>query len=216
LGVLASGGHTHLYWIRSAVDFEELGQTLDDAAGEAFDKIGQAINLPYPAGARIDELAKDGTATFDLPRPFTDNDNLDFSFSGLKTAAIKLAREKLETKRDIHNFCASLNEAIADTLTIKTERAARTRKPAAIWLAGGVAANSRIRQKLGELAASLGIPFLAPEKKHCQDNAAMIAYNGWEIARRGLAHKLDLEAIPRGARMPDDSRGVICLDSERP
>ncbi|MBD5608386.1 MAG: tRNA (adenosine(37)-N6)-threonylcarbamoyltransferase complex transferase subunit TsaD [Desulfovibrio sp.] len=216
LGVLASGGHTHLYWIKSHDDFEILGTTIDDAAGEAFDKIGQFLNLPYPGGPVIDLMAIDGEPSYELPRPYIDNDNLDFSFSGLKTAAIRVAREHRDKDFDIRDFCASLNEAIADTLVVKTERALEKFPAAAIWFAGGVAANSLARKKLEDLALRRGLAFLVPEKKFCGDNAAMIAYNGWLLAQEGKTSELDLESIPRGRKIPDDYRKAIDLDSEAP
>lgn len=214
LGVLASGGHTLLYWIKSPDDFETLGTTIDDAAGEAFDKIGQFLNLPYPGGPVIDQMALGGEPSYDLPRPYIDNDNLDFSFSGLKTAAIKIAREHKDL--DIRDFCASLNEAIADALAIKTERALERFPAEAVWFAGGVAANNRVRKKLEDAAERRGLPFLVPEKRFCGDNAAMIAYSGWLLAKAGKTSGLDLESIPRGRKIPDDYRKVIDLDREAP
>lgn len=206
VGLLASGGHTHLYYIKSDRDFALLGSTLDDAAGEAFDKIGCALRFRYPAGPEIDARAQKGRAAYNLPRPYLDNDNLDFSFSGLKTAAINLAGKNRFKEGEIDDFCASLNLAIAETLVAKTARALDGRDAASVWLAGGVAANSLVREKMADLAASRGLRFIAPPRELCGDNAAMIAYNGWALARRGLEHDLDLEAIPRGRKIPDDYR----------
>ena len=233
LGVLASGGHTHLYRMDSATHFTLLGRTLDDAAGEAFDKSAKALNLPYPGGALIDALAREGEPDDRLlPRPYLDNDNLDFSFSGLKTAValhvaahpgLRLPRlpgagftpEDLPPevdRRALAGFCASLNAAIADTLRAKAERALVQAKPAkagqggyaSLVVAGGVAANSAVRAALTALAEKHGLPVILPRPALCTDNAAMIARAGEALARAGLFHGLDLEAVPRGRVVPWD------------
>ena len=216
LGVLASGGHTCLYKINSFDSFEPLGATLDDAAGEAFDKIGCALGLPYPAGARVDALAREGEPDFSLPLPLSRGDSLDFSFSGLKTAAVKSVSRSRPKGRALNDFCAGLNQAVAETLAIKAGKALERpdcKGVSAVWLAGGVAANSRVRQRLAELAASRGLPLLMPQLKFCSDNAAMIAYNGWLLAAHGKVSDLRLEAVPRGRKMPDDYRKAPSLDS---
>lgn len=207
IGALVSGGHTHLYHIASPWDFKELGTTLDDAAGEIFDKIGHSLGLPYPAGSHIDHLAKAGVPSMTaLPWPYLDNDNLNFSFSGLKTAAIRYARESVKTQSDLSDFCATLNHVIAGTLAQKTLRAMKAYPVKSLWLAGGVAANSTLRHTFARLAEEHGLPFLAPSPQLCQDNAAMIAYNGFLLLEKGLYHDLDLEAIPRGKKIPHDLR----------
>jgi N6-L-threonylcarbamoyladenine synthase len=237
LGVLASGGHTHLYRLDSATGFTLLGRTLDDAAGEAFDKSAKALNLPYPGGALIDALAREAEPDQHLlPRPYLDNDNLDFSFSGLKTAVaqhvaahpqLRLSRmpeagfspEDLPPevdRRGLAVFCASLNWAIADTLRTKAERAltramgraekgeAGQGRYASLVAAGGVAANSAVRAALSDLARKHGLPVILPRPALCTDNAAMIARAGEALARAGLFHGLDLEAVPRGRAVPWD------------
>lgn len=211
LGLVISGGHADLYIVRSPWDMEKIGRALDDAAGEAFDKVGAAIGLRYPAGRAVNELACAAEKPFAaLPRPYLHNGNLDFSFSGLKTAAVQLAKgagihvsggggEKLG------QFCLALNEAVADTLAEKTRRALEMNPDInALCVAGGVAANSIIRDKLSGLMAERGGAFLAPELKYCTDNAAMIAYAGYLLAEEGFRHGLDMEAVPRGRPVPCD------------
>lgn len=218
LGLLVSGGHTHIYRIQSISQFMQLGRSLDDAAGEAFDKIGHELGFSYPAGFEIDRHAQLGkSGAFCLPRPYLDNDNLDFSFSGLKTAAISCIQNYLQENggwisEDRDNFCADLNLKIAETLTSKMKRAlAQNPGVKAIWLAGGVAANSKIRSSLMELAYDNDKEFVAPLKRHCTDNAAMIAHAGWLLGNAGFYHDLDYEVIPRGKIMPQDMKKNLSL-----
>lgn len=224
LGLLVSGGHTHIYRIESPTHFTLLGRTLDDAAGEAFDKVAKMLNLPYPGGRILDELGAQGTATpRQFPRPYTDNDNLDFSFSGLKTAAqlqiearpsLRLSHEQAkrvaageEKPQELADFCASFNLAVADTLRIKVERALDREGQGsyqAVIVAGGVAANSLIRSTMRQVAVRRGLEPLLPGPSLCTDNGSMVAYTGWLLAQAGLHHPLSLEAIPRGRTIPDD------------
>lgn len=218
LGLLVSGGHTHLYHMPRECQFELLGRTLDDAAGEAFDKIAKLLNLPYPGGKYIDELARLGTPDLHLfTKPYLHNDNCDFSFSGLKTAvALHVENSALPAldyadfdaataPQRIKDLCATVNETIALTLLEKTRRAlARCAGVRTVCLAGGVAANSRLRQVFSGFAADNGLKFLAPAQNYCGDNGAMIAYAGVRLARMGLASSMDFEAIPRGRNVPDD------------
>jgi len=223
LGLLVSGGHTHIYLVRSPFEFELLGRTLDDAAGEAFDKAAKLLNLPYPGGAHIDRLARNAEPDRDMfPRPYIDNNNIDFSFSGLKTAAANYLAERPElrlpklvkadevaghvrARPELAVVCASFNWAVADTLRIKTERALKKAPQArSLIVAGGVAANSMVRRTANDLAAEWGLPLFIPEPSLCTDNAAMVAYTGWLLARAGRFHRLDLDAVPRGRKVPDD------------
>ncbi len=219
LGLLVSGGHTQIYYIRSPREFEVLGGTLDDAAGEAFDKVAKCLNLPYPGGVFIDRLASQaGPGEPDLfSCPYVDNDNLDFSFSGLKTAVANYVRSRpglaLESlKEDIPDnpdpelvrVCAAFNRCVARTLRIKLERALNRFDPSSVIVAGGVAANSRLRSELSDLAGSRGIELVLPDTGLCTDNGAMVAYAGYLLARAGLCHDLDLEAVPRGRQVPFD------------
>ena len=222
LGLLVSGGHTHFYKILSPEKFTLLGKTLDDAAGEAFDKAGKMLGLPYPAGRHIDTLASAGTPTPTLfPRPYTDNDTLDCSFSGLKTAmgtylaAHPVTRATWNPEngelafagdpQPLRDICASYTLAIVDTLCIKTSKAlARNPDCGTLVLAGGVAANSALRLAMEQLAGQAKVDFLVPPLEYCMDNAMMVGYLGSLLAARGYRHDLAFEAVPRGRPVPDD------------
>ncbi|MDR3358792.1 MAG: tRNA (adenosine(37)-N6)-threonylcarbamoyltransferase complex transferase subunit TsaD [Desulfovibrio sp.] len=219
LGLLVSGGHTHLYHIQNIKDFRQIGKTLDDAAGEAFDKVGKTLGLPYPCGRAVDALAVAGTADPHLlPRPCLDNGTLDFSFSGLKTAALRCLDNYPELRNRAYsfksageapdilkNFCASFNLAVVDTLCDKTRRALDAYPEIRTLLfAGGVASNTLLRERMAELARRRGSRALSPSPALCTDNAAMIAYAAWLFAKEGFCHALDMETIPRGTPIPDD------------
>ncbi|MDD4951415.1 MAG: tRNA (adenosine(37)-N6)-threonylcarbamoyltransferase complex transferase subunit TsaD [Desulfovibrionaceae bacterium] len=223
LGLLVSGGHTNTYFIESPLDFRPLGRTLDDAAGEVFDKVAKALNLPYPGGRLVDRLAGRAEPDRDMfPRAYIDNASLDFSFSGLKTAVIQhlsgrqglrfegLRLEGLDSVLDdppvdLARVCASFNWSVVDTLRIKVERALRACAGArSLVVAGGVAANSMLRRAMAELAADHGLILSLPGPDLCTDNAAMIAHAGRLILGFGRRHGLDLEAVPRGRAVPED------------
>ena len=224
LGLLVSGGHTQIVRLTSALSLETLGRTLDDAAGEAFDKAAKSFNLPYPGGVYIDALGRGIAPDKTLfPRPFLDNDHLDFSFSGLKTAVASYAAAHPELRAgslaeaggaivpeawpmELRRACSSLNFAIADTLRVKFERALDREPvpPASLVAAGGVAANGPIRAMLAELAARRGLPLHLPEPALCADNAVMIAAAGSRLAEAGHLHDLTLAAVPRGRKVPWD------------
>lgn len=214
LGLLVSGGHTHIYLIRSPHDFTPLGRTLDDAAGEAFDKVGKLMGLPYPAGRLIDDMAKQGRVDPEMFKcPYMANDNLNFSFSGLKTAAATVIAGNCELSAGagggkggaVPDFCASLQETIALTLQRKFARALdRHPEARALVVAGGVAANSAVRNKMTSFAAERGLPLNIPSPVLCTDNGSMIAYAGWLLAREGGRHGLSVSCIPRGTAIPDD------------
>ncbi len=213
LGLLVSGGHTELYLIESPLRFTRLGRSLDDAAGEAFDKSAKLLGLPYPGGARLDALARRGRADPDLfPRPYLRNNNLDFSFSGLKTAVAAHVDQHpsmrgKEAEQELCDLCASLNLAVVETLCAKVRRALeRYPHVGALIVAGGVAANSLLRAQAGRLMEKRGGELLLPPPDLCTDNGAMIAYAGELAAEAGLAHKLDMECIPRGKPLPDDAQ----------
>lgn len=218
LGVLVSGGHTHIYDMPEVCEFRLLGRTLDDAAGEAFDKIAKILNLPYPGGKYIDVLARHGTADPRLfSKPYLNNDNCDFSFSGLKTAVALYVQKKSfaaidyrefnidDVDQEIKDLCASVNDTIVETLIEKTRRALQLCPGVrTLCLAGGVAANSHLRRKFSLFATDHGLKFSAPAQNYCGDNAAMIAYAGVRWARKGLMSSMDFEAVPRGRNVPDD------------
>lgn len=219
LGLLVSGGHTHLYRMEGPDAFLTLGRTLDDAAGEAFDKAGKLMGLAYPAGRLMDELARDGDpAAVAFPLPYVRNASLDFSFSGLKTAAAahldaippqeRWARPVTAAQgapQNLRDCCASYTRAIVETLLRKVARALE-RQPdlSTLVLAGGVAANSHLRAGAQALMRERGGRLLMPSPALCTDNAVMVAHAGWLLAREGAHHDLALQAVPRGRPIPAD------------
>lgn len=223
LGLLISGGHTRLYAIHSPLEFELLGRTLDDAVGEAFDKAAKLLNFPYPGGKHIDRLAALSLPDVSLfPRPYLENTNLDFSFSGLKTAVaqfmgrhpeLKLERASpdpdyqaiVAEKPDLARICASLNWSIAQTLCTKVKRALSAQTGfRSLLIGGGVAANQMIRTSLSELAAAEDLTLILPCPELCTDNGVMIAHYGSILFAAGYCHDLSLDAIPRGKPIPWD------------
>jgi N6-L-threonylcarbamoyladenine synthase len=223
LGLVVSGGHTQIGLLQSAFELSWLGRTLDDAAGEAYDKTARMLNLPYPGGRIIDALSRFASPDRELlPRPYLDNQNLDFSFSGLKTALARVVRAKphlslsvmqpepdvselAAAKPGLATLCASLNWSIASTLAIKVKRAAgRYPQVRSLIVAGGVAANSWLRQELAVTAEECGLELIIPGPALCTDNASMIAFSGSLHLEAGYAHGLDLDAVPRGRPIPDD------------
>lgn len=187
VALVVSGGHTHLYHVRAFGDYALLGGTRDDAAGEAFDKVAKILGLGYPGGVRIEKTGQGGNpAAVRLPRALPGK-NLDFSFSGLKTAAHLHIIGKgggLEGE-ELRDFCASVQEAIADVLTKKAVNAALAVGAPGVALAGGVAANTRVRALLAQRCAKRGLWCFAPPKPLCTDNAAMIAAAGWTRLQAG-------------------------------
>ena len=197
ISLVVSGGHTSLFLTQSETRHTQVGGTIDDAAGEAFDKVGKILGLGYPAGPEIDTISQKGNGKAILfPRSYLKKDSLDFSFSGVKTAVLyhcmgqdsKNTGEMPELKdREIADLAASFQEAVVDVLVNKTIFAATKFSARSIILGGGVACNSRLRQRLADAAKQRDIPLYYPSKKLCMDNAAMVA---------GLAyHKYDEEAF---------------------
>ncbi|MDR1861556.1 MAG: tRNA (adenosine(37)-N6)-threonylcarbamoyltransferase complex transferase subunit TsaD [Candidatus Ancillula sp.] len=194
VALIASGGHTSLVLV-DGLDFTPLGGTLDDAAGEAFDKVGRLLGLEYPAGPKIDCLAENGDKTaIKFPYPllgpkFDVTHKFDFSFSGLKTAAVReLERQKSvpEPRRvSIEDFCASFSDAVAHVLVAKTLRAVTEYDVKAVVLGGGFSANSQLRAKMQDQCASLGVELILPPLKLCTDNGEMIANLGEMLLERG-------------------------------
>ncbi len=202
LGLVVSGGHTNLIRVNDISQYEAIGETLDDAAGEALDKIGKALGLPYPAGIAIDRLSEGGDRErFKLPRPLNRRDNYDFSFSGLKTAALTQLRKlgELPTDQLLSDFCASVLEAVVDSLVTKSIRAAVHQDLSTIVVTGGVSANRRLRQVFQERCQRRGIKLSIAAPHLCTDNAAMIAQLGaLKFARYPQTHftAYDLEPKP--------------------
>jgi N6-L-threonylcarbamoyladenine synthase len=179
VALLVSGGHTMLARVDGVGRYEILGETLDDAAGEAFDKTAKALGLPYPGGPELAKLAERGiSGRFRFPRPMTDRPGLDFSFSGLKTAVLT-ALPKAAGDTGEADLARGFEEAVTDTLAIKCIRALEQTGLARLVVAGGVGANKRLRARLAEAAAARGACLHFPRPEFCTDNAAMIAYAGW-------------------------------------
>jgi len=194
-----SGGHTDLLYIDEYGHYDILGRTRDDAAGEAFDKIARVLGLNYPGGPEIARLAVDGDPeAIDFPRGLMDADTYDFSFSGLKTAAINYIHTIKQRGADlpVADIAASLQAAIVDVLTSKTMTAAQAYGVKTVLLSGGVAANDSLRRHLRELAGMHGIKVYYPTRVLCTDNAAMIACAGYYRYRRGERSPWDLNAVP--------------------
>jgi len=199
LGLVVSGGHTSLYAAEDFGRYRLLGATRDDAAGEAFDKGAKLLGLPYPGGIAIDGLAKQGDPrAIRFPRAIVRGSELDFSFSGLKTALLHhVKRHGVPEGQGLADLCASYQEAIVGALVHKLFRAARTLQRERIVLAGGVAANSRLRAAVAEQAAEYeGVEVFLPAPKLCTDNAAMIAVAGTQALLRGERHGSRLDADP--------------------
>lgn len=191
LCLIISGGHTHLVHIKSYTEFEILGKTRDDAVGEAFDKVARVIGLGYPGGPKVDKLAKEGKPTIELPK--THFDNLDFSFSGIKTAVINLHHKTPELNKA--DLCSSFEKVVTEELIENTLKAAKQLKIKKIALAGGVSANSYIREQFINLEKQ-GYQIFYPEPILCTDNAAMIASAGYYQYLAGTRSDLSLNAVP--------------------
>jgi N6-L-threonylcarbamoyladenine synthase len=197
LALVVSGGHTALIKMNGYNNFELLGQTRDDAAGEAFDKIARVMNLPYPGGPEIDKLSKVGNAdAIDFPRPKVSD--FDFSFSGLKSAVLNYLNSAQMKGETVNNadVAASFQKAVIDSLIEKTADAAKNFKLKKIVLAGGVAANSSLESNLRTVCESNGLEFFYPSKILCTDNAAMIACRGYYQSLEKNFATLNLNAVP--------------------
>lgn len=203
LMLLVSGGHCQFLRVEGPASFTRLGGTIDDAPGEAFDKLARLLGLPQPGGPAVEAEAATGDPDrFDLPRPLLDRPGCDMSFSGLKTAALRL-RDRLIAEQgglreaDRRDLCAAFQSAMAEILAEKARRALRAAPVPVLAVAGGVAANGAIRAALEQVAAEAGARFLAPPLRLCTDNGAMIAWAGIERFRLGQQDGMDLAARPR-------------------
>jgi N6-L-threonylcarbamoyladenine synthase len=198
VALVVSGGHTTIYRVENFHRFTVLGQTRDDAAGEAFDKAAKLLDIGYPGGVVIDRLARQGSrAAFAFPRGM--RDSLDFSFSGLKTSLLTLLKKRRApfAPEELPDLAASYQEAICDVLVEKTLRAAAAVSAKRVVICGGVAANSRLRARFGEDAAAAGIEVFMPPPVLCTDNAAMIAVVGTHRLEAGGRDGWDLNAVSR-------------------
>jgi len=208
LALAVSGGHTHLYRVDGIGAYRILGRTLDDAAGEAFDKVAKLLGLPYPGGVLIDRLAAEGNPrAIDFPRPLLHQKNLDFSFSGIKTAVLNHVRRQPVPPEgaQLKDVAASFQEAVVDVLTRKTLRAAEETGLERIVVAGGVACNSGLRARFQSLAPGNGVSVHFPSPILCGDNAAMLAVAGDRYLEAGRRAPLELNAL---AGWPLDQAGI--------
>jgi len=202
VALAASGGHSSIYLVNDPLSYTLLGQTRDDAAGEAFDKVAKLLGLGYPGGPVIAEIAKQGNPeAINFPRAWLEPDSLDFSFSGVKTAIANFVAQinQQNKKLNIPNVCASFQEAIADVLVEKTLAAAKRLSVKQIVLAGGVAANERLRELMCARGKKNNFSVFLPPKEYCTDNAAMIAVAGYHLFKSGRAQSsfLDMDVYSR-------------------
>ena len=205
VALLVSGGHTQLVRVDGVGRYELLGESIDDAAGEAFDKTAKLLGLDYPGGAALARLALKGTPNrFAFPRPMTDRPGLDFSFSGLKTFAANTLHQVVQeegelTEQSKADIAYAFQEAVVDTLAIKCKRALKQTGLKRLVIAGGVSANKQLRQTLAELMQQLGGDVFYPQPQFCTDNGAMIAYAGFLRLKQGQQQDLAIEVRPRWA-----------------
>lgn len=199
IALLISGGHTLLVQVCGVGKYELLGESLDDAAGEAFDKTAKLLGLPYPGGVKLSELAKSGQARFKFPRPMTDRLGLDFSFSGLKTFALTTFQKSEQTQQDKADIALAFQDAVADTLAIKCRRALFQTGLKNLVVAGGVSANVQIRATLTDMIEKENGQIFFPRPEFCTDNGAMIAYAGYQRFLLGETQDLEIFAKPRWA-----------------
>ena len=205
VALLVSGGHTQLVRVDGVGRYELLGESIDDAAGEAFDKTAKLLGLDYPGGAALARLALNGTPNrFAFPRPMTDRPGLDFSFSGLKTFAANTLHQVMQeegelTEQSKADIAYAFQEAVVDTLAIKCKRALKQTGLKRLVIAGGVSANKQLRQTLAELMQQFGGEVFYPKPQFCTDNGAMIAYAGFLRLKQGQQQDLAIEVRPRWA-----------------
>lgn len=189
IALVVSGGHTELVYMKEHYSFEVIGSTLDDAVGEAFDKVARVIGLPYPGGPNIDKLAHEGKDTYNLPTPL-DDDSFNFSFSGLKSAVINLVHNEFQRGNEIRkaDLALSFENRVIDILSKKTMRSLHEYNVKNLVVAGGVSANRWLRDKLADLCKENGVNLIIPNMKYCTDNAAMIGaagYFAYNLGRKG-------------------------------
>jgi N6-L-threonylcarbamoyladenine synthase len=199
LSLVVSGGHTEIVFMKEHGHFQVIGETRDDAAGEAYDKVARTLNLPYPGGPHIDRLAHEGKPTIDLPRAWLEEGSYDFSFSGLKSSVINTVHNLTQRGETVapEDLAASFQQSVIDVLVTKTVRATKEFQVKQVLLAGGVAANRGLRKALEEAFSKLpGVDLVIPPLSLCTDNAAMIAAAGTVLFEKGQRAGMDLNANP--------------------
>lgn len=197
--MVVSGGHTHLVHVRDYGKYEIMGKTRDDAAGEAFDKVARSIGLGYPGGPKIDKISKEGNEdAIEFPRSYLENGSYDFSFSGVKSAVLNYINQCKMKEQEINvpDIAASFQKSVVEVIVNKTIKATKELKLDKIALAGGVAANSKLREEMKKACEKEGITLHYPSLVYCTDNAAMIGVAGYYEYINGVRHNMDLNAIP--------------------
>ena len=197
VALLISGGHTMLIEVQAIGKYHLLGESLDDAAGEAFDKTAKMLGLDYPGGPKLAELASRGQDRFKFPRPMTDRPGLEFSFSGLKTFTLNALHATEQTAQDKADIAFAFQRAVAETLSIKCKRALQQTHLKTLVVAGGVSANQEIRRQLQQMTSKEGAEIYFPRPEFCTDNGAMIAYAGCQRLLAGQTQNLEIFARPR-------------------
>lgn len=195
--LVISGGHTEIIYMDSDLSFKRIGSTIDDSVGEAFDKVARVIDVPYPGGPVIDKMSKIGKDTYDLPLPM-DDDSYNFSFSGIKSAVINLVHNEKQRGNEIRkeDLATSFENIVIKTLTKKTMKAIEEYKVKELLIAGGVSANSGIREEFDKLCKEKGIKLVVPKLSYCTDNGAMIAAAGYYYYKKGLFSDYSLKINP--------------------
>lgn len=195
IALVVSGGHTDLIYMEDNYKFKKIGGTLDDAVGECYDKVARVINVPYPGGPLVDKLSYEGSDTYQLPLPL-DDETYNFSFSGIKSAVINLVHNEEQRGNEIRkaDIACSFQNRVVEILTKKTMKALKEYNVKNLIIAGGVSANSGIRNKFSELCEKEGINLTIPNIKYCTDNAAMVAAAGYFAYRQGIISDIDLKA----------------------
>lgn len=196
IALVVSGGHTELVYMKEDYSYEKIGGTLDDAIGEAYDKVAKVLGLEYPGGPKVDKLSKEGKDTYNLPYPL-DDDTYNFSFSGIKSAVINEIHNEKQRGNEIriNDMCNSFQERCIKVITKKTKKACLEYKVKNLVLAGGVAANSYLRQEIGKMCEEININFSYPKIEHCTDNAAMIGSAAYYAYKKGIIGNLEQNAF---------------------
>jgi len=196
ISLVISGGHTEIIYMKNHYTFKKIGGTLDDAVGEAYDKIARVINLPYPGGPLIDKLSYEGSVTYDLPIPLNDN-SYNFSFSGIKSAVINLVHNETQRGKEINSadLAATFQDRVVNILVKKTMRAVKEYGVEQLLIAGGVSANSLVRSSFTIACEEQGVELLIPKLKYCTDNATMIAAAAYYAYQKGNIADMNLNAV---------------------